>query len=239
MQTEKIQYVEGGDTFDAVVVYPEGTGAAPAVLVCHAWGGRDEFAEDKAKKLAALGYIGAAIDMYGLGKRGTDKESNGALMMPLLGDRALLRRRLAAAYQAVRTLDRVDPDRVAVMGYCFGGLCALDMARMGAKLRAAISFHGLLRPAEGLDGDIGTDIHAGILVLHGQNDPMVPPSAVGAFAEEMFAANASWRLHSHAGVMHSFTNPKANDPASGTVYDADADASSWAAMKGFLEERFI
>jgi len=233
MTTESIQYTEGDDHFEALVARPDGEGAAPAVLICHAWAGRGDFEDDKAKKLAELGYVGVSIDVYGIGKRGTDKESNGALMMPLLEDRALLRRRLGAAYQAVRTLDGVDPDRVGVMGYCFGGHCALEVARMGAKIRGAVSFHGLLRPGDGTD-----PITARLLVLTGAADPMVKPEAIGGFAQEMLAREADYEIHAYAGAMHAFTNPAANDPDFGTVYDADADARSWETMKRFWGEVF-
>ncbi|MCB9594199.1 MAG: dienelactone hydrolase family protein [Sandaracinaceae bacterium] len=234
MSMEKVQYTEGGDAFDAVIVRPEGPGPHPTVLVCHAFGGRDDFAEAKAAALAKLGYVGAAIDLYGLGKRGTDRASSQALMMPLIQDPAKLRRRLAAAFQGVRTLDGVDPDRMGAIGFCFGGMCALLGARMGLPMRGVVSFHGLLKVGPGLDGPV----KAKLLVLHGQDDPMVPPSDVGAFAEEMKRVNADWQLHAYPGVMHAFTNPVANDPDFGTVYDEDADRRSWIEMTRFFADVF-
>ncbi len=229
-----VSYSEGDDAFDAFVVEPEHSGPLPAVLVCHAWGGRSEFDEDKARALAELGYVAAAVDMYGVGKRGTDKESSAALMTPLVEQPDRLRRRLTAAFQAVRTLERVDPDRIGSIGFCFGGMCSLLMARMGLPMRGAVSFHGLL--------DVGADLDAKpkarLLVLHGQDDPMVPPSKTGAWAEEMKRIGADWELHAYPGVMHSFTNPAANDPEFGTVYDARADERSWRSAKTFLAEVF-
>lgn len=234
MQERIISYSEGDDAFDAFVVEPEGEGPKPAVLVCHAWGGRSEFDEDKARALAELGYVAAAVDVYGVGKRGTDQASSSALMTPLVEKPNLLRRRLTAAFQAVRTLDNVDPDRIGSIGFCFGGLCSLLMARMGLPMRGAISFHGLLEVGAGLDAKP----KARMLVLHGQDDPMVPPAKVGAWAEEMKRIGADWQLHAYPGVMHAFTNPAANDPKFGTVYDAGADARSWASAKAFLAEVF-
>jgi dienelactone hydrolase len=234
MTRELLPYTEGDDRFDAYVARPSGAGPSPAVLVCHAWGGRDAFAEGKADALAELGYVGAAIDLYGVGERGTDRASNQALMKPLLDDPPLLRRRLAAAFRAVRTLDGVDPERMGAIGFCFGGLCALVAARMGLPLRGVVSFHGLLKIGEPLD----EKVHAQILVEHGQDDPMVPPSALGAFAEEMKRIGADWQLHAYPGVMHAFTNPKANDADFGTVYDAHADRRSWLEMKRFFEDVF-
>lgn len=232
MNTELIPYSEGSDSFDAFVARPDAGAPRPTVLVCHAWGGRDEFAESKARALAELGYVGAAIDLYGIGERGTDKASSQALMGALVGDPPLLRRRLRAAFEAVRGLDGVDADRVGAIGFCFGGLCSLLMARMGLPLRGVVSFHGLLKVGEPLEAKVS----AAIMVQHGQDDPMVPPQDVAAFAEEMKRVNADWRLHAYPGVMHSFTNPAASDRAFGTVYDADADARSWREMKSFLEE---
>jgi dienelactone hydrolase len=234
MQTRSVEYEEGDDAFDAFVVEPEGNDPRPAVLVCHAWGGRGAFEEDRARRLAELGYVGAAIDLYGVGRRGTDRASNAALMTALLDDPALLRRRLTAAYLAIRTLERVDPHRMGVIGFCFGGLCALLMGRMGLPLRGAVSFHGLLKIGEQLDARP----RARLLVLHGQDDPMVPPSDIGAFAEEMKRIGAQWQLHAYPGVMHAFTNPAADDPDFGTVYDQDADHHSWSEMTRFFAEVF-
>lgn len=235
MTRELVPYTEGDGAFDVFVARPEAAGPRPAVLVCHAYGGRDAFAEERAQRLAELGYVGAAIDLYGIGRRGADRASSQALMMELVGDPPLFRRRLAAAYQAVRALDGVDPARMGAIGFCFGGLAAILAARMGLALRGVVSFHGLLKIGERLEGPV----RARILVLHGQDDPMAPPSDVGAFAEEMKRSNAEWQLHAYPGVMHAFTNPKANDPAFGTVYDADADRRSWTEMTRFFEDVFV
>jgi dienelactone hydrolase len=234
MTTEIVPYTEGGDAFDVFVARPEGKGPHPAVLVCHAYGGRDAFAEQKARQLAELGYVGAAVDLYGVGKRGTDRASSQALMMSLVGNPPLLRRRLRAAYEAVRGLEGVDPERLGAVGFCFGGLCSILAARMGLPLRGVVSFHGLLKIGEGLT----EPVRARILVLHGQDDPLVPPADVGAFAEEMKRVNAEWQLHAYPGVMHSFTNPAANDPGLGTVYNEDADRRSWIEMQRFFEDVF-
>jgi len=234
MNTETLPYTEGDDAFDAFVAHPDGPGPHPAVLICHAWGGRGDFAETRARQLAELGYVGAAIDLYGVGKRGTDNASSEKLMMSVLGDPPLLRRRLAAAYHAVRTLDQVDPERTAAIGFCFGGLCAILCARMGLPLRAVVSFHGLLKVGEKLDANV----RAKIMVQHGQDDPMAPPSDVGLFAKEMKRINADWQLHAYPGVMHSFTNPAANNPDFGTVYNEGADKQSWVEATRFLDDAF-
>lgn len=232
--SQRIEYTEGQETFDAVVARPDGDGPHPGVLVCHAWGGRDAFAEAKAEKLAEMGYVGAAIDVYGIGKRGTDTASSEALMTPLIREPALLRRRLAAAHDAVAQLDFVDREQMGAIGFCFGGLCAILMARMGAPLQGIVSFHGLLKVGEPLDAKV----RAKLLVLHGQDDPMAPPSDVGTFAEEMKRIDADWQLHAFPGVMHAFTNPAANDPDFGTVYNEYADRRSWVEMTRFFADVF-
>ena len=232
MIEELVPYSEGSDRFDAWIARPETPGPHPAVLVCHTWAGRNEFAEGRAKKLAELGYIAAAIDVYGIGQRGSDPASSQALMMPLIENPDILRHRLEGAFEAVHTLEGVDPDRVAVIGYCFGGLCAILCARMGLDLRGAVSFHGLLKIGEELEAKP----RARILALHGQDDPMVSPEDIGRFAEEMKRIDADWQLHAYPGAVHAFTNPAANDPDFGMAYHAEADQRSWRTMRAFLEE---
>lgn len=230
--TSVLAYREGDDAFDAFVARPAGAERHPAVLVCHAWGGRDAFAEDRARKLAELGYVGAAIDLYGIGKRGTDTASCQALMGELLSDPVRLRRRIAAAYEAVRGLPFVDATRMGAIGFCMGGMCAILSARMGLELRGVVSFHGLLKVGE----PIAEKVHAKILVQHGQDDPMVPSEDVGAFAAAMRRVNAEWQLHAYPGVVHAFTNPAANSRE--MAYDAYADRQSWLEMTRFFEDLF-
>jgi dienelactone hydrolase len=234
MSQELVSYSEGGQAFDAFVARPSGTGRHPAVMICHAWGGRDELMESKAKALAELGYIGVAIDLYGVGKRGHDTASSQALMMPLVNDPATLRSRLAASFEAVRGVSGVDQDRIGTIGFCFGGMCSILTARMGLPLRGVVSFHGLLKIGEKLD----TKPKGRILVLHGQDDPMAPPADVGAFAEEMKRIDADWALEAYRGVQHAFTNPAANDGVLGLFYNAEADRRSWIAMKRFFGDVF-
>lgn len=232
--SETITYDIDGRPYDMVVARPSAGGPHPAVLIAHAWGGRSELEEAKAEALAELGYVGIAIDLYGVGRRGTDRDANAALMNELLEDPAMFRGRLARAVEEAGRLDGVDAERRAVIGYCFGGLCAILCARMNLPLRGAVSFHGLLKIGETLPGPIAPRI----LVLHGQDDPMATPEDVGRFAEEMKRVDADWQLHAYPRVVHAFTNPNANDPDFGTVYDAEADRRSWMAMRSFFTEIF-
>lgn len=234
IQTRTIEYTHDGLTCEGLLAWDDAFDAPrPAVAVAHAWAGRTAFEEDKARALAGLGYVGFAMDVYGKGRRGTTREENAALMTPLVQDRPLLQARLGAALQALAAQPEVDRDRLAAIGFCFGGLSVLDMARCGLPLRGVVSFHGLFTPP----GNTAQQrITAKVLALHGWDDPMVTPEAVLAFAKEMTEAGADWQLHAYGGTMHAFTNPEANDPGFGTVYSARADARSWAAMRGFLAE---
>jgi dienelactone hydrolase len=208
-------------------------GPLPAVIISHDWSGRGEFAETKARRLATHGYAAFALDMYGKGKRGSTQEECTALMMPLAQDRALLAKRINAALTQVKQLPQVDGRRVAAMGFCFGGMCALDLARSGADLRGVVSFHGLLKP-NGLPP--AARINAKILMLHGYDDPMAPPEDVLAIAKEFTQAAADWQLHAYGGTMHAFTNPNANNAAGGMLYSEKAHRRSWHSLMAFLEE---
>lgn len=207
----------------------------PAVLVIHDWTGRNDFACQKAELLAEMGYVGFAVDMYRFGRQGKSVDEKQALMTPLMNDRRLLRDRIQAGLDAVVTMDEVDNKRIAVIGFCFGGLCALDLARSGADITGVISFHGLLNKPEGISQQ---SIKAKILALHGYDDPMVLPEQMAAFCQEMTEANVDWQVHMYGHTKHAFTNPQAHDESLGTVYNAKAERRSWQAMADFLQEIF-
>lgn len=231
-----VTYLDGDVLLEAFFAFDDAfSGRRPAVLINHAWGGRDEFVAGKAKKLAELGYVGFALDMYGKGVLGSSPEENASLMQPFMADRALLQKRIKAAFDAVRLMPWVDDSKIAAMGFCFGGLCVLDLARIGVDLRGVVSFHGLLGAPDNIHGQ---QIKAKVLALHGHDDPMVPPEQVLAFEQEMTVAGADWQLLTFGHTMHAFTNPVANNPDFGTVYQADADRRSWLAMQNFLVEIF-
>lgn len=236
LQEALIDYQHGAASFEAFVAWDDAArGPRPGVLVSHAWGGRGEFEENKARWLAEQGYVGFALDMYGKGMRGSSPEENAALMNPLVENRPELQSRISAALQVMCDLDQVDASQCAAMGYCFGGLCVLDLARVGAEVAGVISLHGLFNAPE---NTVGNTITAKVLCLHGYDDPMAPPESVLALASEMSAASADWQLHAYGGTLHSFTNPQANDPAMGTVYSPRADARAGVAVQNFLGELF-
>jgi len=208
-------------------------GPLPVVLISHDWSGRGEFSEKKAHRLAYHGFAAFALDMYGKGKRGTTQDECQALMMPLVQDRTLLAKRINAALTHVKQLPQIDPQRVAAMGFCFGGLCVLDLARSGADVRGVVSIHGLLKP-NGLPP--ASRINARVLILHGYDDPMAPPEDVLAVAKEFTQGGADWQLHAYGGTVHAFTNPNAQNAAGGMLYNEKAQRRSWHSLVSFLDE---
>jgi dienelactone hydrolase len=237
MQTNFLEYADGKELCEGFIAIGEGHSRRPAVLIVHTWMGLGEEEKKAAQKIAGFGYAGFAVDVYGKGKRGgVNGQEASALMKPFVEDRALLRRRLLAAVEAARAHPGVDPTRLAIMGFCFGGLCALDVARSGHEaVKGAISLHGTLNPPS---GESTKPIHAKVLVLHGYEDPMVKPEAVLSFANEMREAKADWQVHAYGQTMHGFTNPKANDPSRGVVYNETADRRAWVSVQNFLAELF-
>jgi dienelactone hydrolase len=235
MHTEFIEYKDGSTVLEGFLAYDTSIAQKrPAVIVSHAWAGQDDFARQKAQKLAELGYVGFALDMYGKGKRGSNNEENAKLMQPFVQDRELLSRRINAAANEIRKHIKVDASRIGAMGFCFGGMCALDLARSGADgVVGVVSVHGLLG---GPSQKRAQKIKAKILALHGYSDPMAPPDQMKAFCDEMVQSSADLQLHAFGHCVHAFTNPQANDRAHGMEYDAIADKRSWALIKGFFEE---
>ena len=233
MKTEKITYQSGENSFEGFLAQPEGD-SNPCVLIAHTWAGRDAFVEEKAKLLTELGYAAFAIDMYGDGKIGTSNEENAGMMQPLLDDREELARRALASLDAVSKIDSIDASKIVIMGYCFGGLVAMDLARTGADIKGAVSFHGFLAGPENSTNEIKSKI----LALHGDSDPMVGQDQIESFRQEMTSKKVDWQLHVFGGAMHSFTNPEANDPDFGAVYSKNADERSWKIFTDLLKELF-
>jgi dienelactone hydrolase len=236
MHTSNFTYYDGEQELHGFLAYdPEINTPRPAVLVAHDWTGRNEFVCQKALLLAKMGYVGFALDMYGQGRTGNTTEEKMALMQPLANDRVMLRKRICAAFDSLITMPEIDNDRIAVIGFCFGGLCALDLARSGADIKGAVSFHGLLTKPDKLESK---KIKAKILVLHGYDDPMVRPEQVSLFCQEMTEAKVDWQAHMYGHIQHAFTNPLAHDVSLGTIYNEVAAQRSWLAMTNFLQEIF-
>ena len=236
IRTRHIDYSDGEVALQGCLAWDDAAAnPLPGILVSHAWSGRSRFEDAKAEALAELGYVGFALDVYGKGVRGSSVEENAALLAPFLDDRMMLRQRLLTALDVMREQPEVDAAKCGAIGFCFGGLCALDLARSGADLAGVVSFHGLFHPPP---AGSNAAITARVLALHGWDDPMAPPAQVEALADELTAAGADWQLHAYGNTMHAFTNPQANDRDRGTVYDATADRRSWIAMTNFFAEVF-
>jgi dienelactone hydrolase len=221
-----------GIRLEAMLVH-EARGPRPGVLIFPTIMGRSDLELGFARRLVELGYAAIVADLYGREHIGKPRDECRALMMALLADRSLLQDRLLTVLDAFRGQPQVEPARVAAIGYCFGGLCALDLARTGADVRGVASFHGLFTPPGNREG---TPIRAKVVAFHGWDDPMAPPASVEALGTELTRAGADWQVHAYGGVMHGFTNPAANDPEHGLAYSESADRRSWAALEGFLAE---
>ena len=233
--TQTFDYQDGDTACIGFVAWDDSVvSGRPAVLINHAWGGRDDFADNIAVQMAANGYVGVALDNYGAGAQPDTIDDKMAMMGPLKEDRKALRSRLTAGYKAAGALPMVDADAMAAIGFCFGGLCTLDMARAGLDLKAAISCHGLLDAPDFDNGAITADI----LACHGWNDPMVPADQVVTFGEEMVAAGIDWTLMAFGNTQHAFMVPDANNADLGLKYNKTAADQSWAATFDLLRKHF-
>ncbi len=236
IQHRLIEYKDGDTLLEGYLAYDDRfSEPRPGVIIAHTWWGRGALECKRADMLAELGYVGFALDMYGKGLYGSSPEENTSMMQPLLDDRAVLQNRMACALATAQAQAEVDADTMAVMGYCLGGLCALDLARTGAELKGAISFHGLF---DAPDNITDPQIKAKILCLDGHDDPMTGNDKVIALKKEMTDAGVDWQLHTYGGTMHGFTNPEADMPKMGIKYNAVADRRSWQALENFLAEIF-
>ena len=227
IETKVVEYRQGDARLVGYLAYPkEAKGKLPGVLVVHEWMGLNDYAKRRAEQLAELGYIALAAD----------RDEAGKLAGSYKKDRPLLRARAAAGLAALKAQSGVAADKVAAIGYCFGGTTVLELARSGADVIGVVSFHG------GLDTPTPQDaknIRAKMLALHGADDPYVPPDQVAAFEQEMRAGNVDWQLIAYGGAVHGFTNPaNGADNSKGAAYNAAADTRSWLAMQQFFDELF-
>jgi dienelactone hydrolase len=227
----------GGTVHEAYVAHTQTAGRRPCVLLAHAWDGLNEHMREIANTYAARGYLVFAADVYGKGVRGDVNGDNSHLMNPLMGDRAAIQARMVRALEEMKAHPLADDTKVVAMGWCFGGLCVLDLARTGVQgLGGVISIHALLGAP-----DIAPQppISARILILHGWEDPVAPPQDVLAITREMTAAGADWQLNAYGHAMHAFTHPQADKPEIGIAYNEPAARRSQQAIDAFLAELFV
>ncbi len=235
VQTRTVPYQHGDVALEGYLAWDDAVeGRRPGVLVVHDWTGPGDYAQMRARKLAEMGYVAFALDMYGKGVRPKTPKECAAQAGIYKKDRALMRSRALAGLDALRASELCDPKRVAAIGYCFGGTTVLEIARSGADVAGVVSFHGGLDTPSPADAK---NIKCKVLVLHGGDDPHVPRKDVEAFEDEMRAAGVDWQLVAYGGAVHSFTNPAAgNDNSKGAAYNVAADRRSWEAMKAFFAE---
>ncbi|WP_413601244.1 dienelactone hydrolase family protein [Curtobacterium sp. Curtsp57] len=233
---EPVHYEHEGTALAGVLAKDTAvSGPRPAVLVVHDWHGVNEHVEARVTMLARLGYVAFGADVYGADVRPGD-DTAGQVASSYYQDLPLMRARVQAGLDRLREDPDVDHSRIVVMGYCFGGSAALELARTGADLAGAVSFHGNLLTHE--PSDAGA-IRAPLLVLTGAADPVVPDAKVSAWQDEMRAApGVDWQVVTYAGAMHAFAVPGTDAPDHGAQYQALADRRSWQALEVFLAEVF-
>ncbi|HMK61633.1 MAG TPA: dienelactone hydrolase family protein [Dissulfurispiraceae bacterium] len=237
IRTESINYKDGNTDLEGYIAYDDSlSGKRPGVIVVHEWWGLNNFAKARAEKLANLGYLAFAIDMYGKGIKASDPQKASQLSGPFLNNRALMRSRATAGVDVLLHHPLVDSSKIAATGYCFGGTTVLELARGHAPVLGIVSFHGGLATP---DAASTKELKAKILVLHGADDPFSTKEQINAFMDEMRKAGADWQMNFYGGAVHSFTNPDADSAGiKGVAYNEKADKRSWQAMRQFLEELF-
>lgn len=234
--TRAVEYQQGGVALEGYIAYDDATAARrPGVLVVHQWMGLTDYEQNRAVMLAHLGYVAFCADIYGKGVRPQSIKAAGAEATKYKTDRALLRLRVNAGLDELKRYEKVDLQRVAAIGYCFGGTTVIELARSGANLNGIVSFHGGLDSPAPADGK---NIKCRVLACHGADDPFVPAADLAAFEEEMRAANVDWQIIKYGGAVHSFTQPMADGSLPGAKYNARADRRSWMDMQNFFAEIF-
>ena len=234
IRSDPVEYKDGDTTLKGVVYYDAIKEKRPGVVVFPEWWGLNDYPKSRAEQLAKLGYVALAADIYGEGFVTDDPKVAGQRAGQ--AKQAGLRTRGKLALDQLRKHERVDPQNLAAIGYCFGGATVLELARAGEDLRGVVSFHGALDTQEpAKEGQV----KAKILVLHGAADPFVPPQQLAAFEKEMKAAKADYRVIQYPDAQHAFTNPDVDKvDLDGAKYQKAADEQSWKDMRTFFAEIF-
>ena len=240
VEGKEVQYSADGVVMKGYLAYDKNIkGKRPGVLVVHEWWGLNEYVRMRARMLAEMGYTALAVDMYGDGKQALHPDDAGKFSSELMKNFDLAKTRFMAALEFLKGQPAVDPDRIAAIGYCFGGGIVLNMARQGVDLKGVAIFHGVLtaiKPAA------PGSVKAKVLVLHGADDKFTTPEQIEAFKLEMKNAGADFRFIAYPGAGHGFTNPDADNLGKKfnlpLAYNAEADKKSWEELKKFLAAIF-
>ena len=235
-----VEYTAGGITMKGYLVYDENIqGKQPGVLVVHEWWGQNTYVRKRARMLARLGYTALALDMYGEGRTAQHPDDAGKFASEVMKNFPVAKERFLAALEFLKKQPTVDPDRIAAIGYCFGGGVVLNMARQGLDLKGVASFHGSLAVVK---PDQPTPIKAAVRVYNGADDKFSTPEQIEALKKEMADQKVNFKFVNYPGAVHSFTNPEATEIGKKfkmpVAYNAKADKESWADMKQFLKEIF-
>ena len=236
IKTQAVEYKQGDTDLEGFLAWDDAQqGKRPGVLVVHEWDGLGDYIKMRAEMLAKLGYVAFAPDIYGKGVRPANMQQSAQESGKYSKDRPLMRARVEAGLEQLKSNPLVDTTRIAAIGYCFGGTTALELGRSGADIAGIVTFHaGLSNPSP----EDAKNIKARVLVLQGANDPFAKPADVDKFEDEMRATKVDWQFVSYGGAVHGFSNPKNHDPEHGLVYDEKVDQRSWKAMQDFFDETF-
>jgi dienelactone hydrolase len=241
LRPKEIEYSTKNTKMKGYFVYNEKLeGKRPGILVVHEWWGHNEHAQNKADELAKEGYVALAVDMYGDGKTAEHPKDAGKFSKQVMTNFPEAKRRFKAALEQLKNHPLVDKEKIAAVGYCFGGGVVLNMARAGFDLDGVVSFHGSLAPVVKAKRGV---TKASVLVLHGAADPLVPKTDISNIKDEMAAAGVDFKFIDYPYATHAFTNPKADEYAAKfklpLSYDPQVDRESWLDMKRFLKRIFL
>jgi dienelactone hydrolase len=237
VKTRVVEYKQGDTILEGYLAWDSAKSIKrPGVLVVHEWTGINAHVRQRTEALAKLGYVAFAADIYGKGIRPSAQADAAKTAGIYKNDRALMRARAHAGLEELKKQRFVDPQRLAAIGFCFGGTTVLELARDGADVKGVVSFHGGLSTPTPQDA---INIKGKVVALHGADDPFVKADEVSAFQDEMRKAKVDWQFVSYGNAVHSFTNTAAgNDNSKGAAYNEKADKRSWEVMKSFFGEIF-